>query len=76
MTVLQQFEKIIQDYAGDPGIAVTNESVITAEMGLDSYDLAQVLSIIEMHFNVDIPNRVAMQWQNAGDLIAYIEQNQ
>ena len=74
MFILQQLQLILREYTDNNSLNVNNDSKITADMGLDSYDLAQLVSIIETRFNIEVSARAAMQMQTAGDVAAYIEQ--
>ena len=75
MAVLERLQRILREFTGNQQLVVKNETTITIDIGLDSYDLASLLDVVESHFVVDIPNRVAMQMHTVGDLVAYIEQN-
>jgi len=73
MAVLLKLQAILREYTGDRSMTITAETVIAADIGLDSYDLAQLVGLIEETFNIEVSARAAMQMQTAGDVAAYIE---
>jgi len=75
MTELQQLQEILREYTGNKALVVKPETIITADMGLDSYDLAQLIGMVETRFDVEISDRAAMQMKSAGDVVAYIQLN-
>jgi len=75
MTVLEQLQGFLREYTGDNSMVVRNDTTILSDMGLSSYDLAQLVGVVEAHFRIEISDRAAMQMRTAGDLVAYIEKN-
>jgi len=75
MAVLGQLQEILREYTDDRSLVVRSDTSILADIGLSSYDLAQLICEVETHFRIEISDRAAMQMQTAGDLVAYIEQN-
>jgi len=59
---------------GDDSIVVTEDMQLTDDMGVDSYDLAVVVATVEQHFGIDVDYQAAMQLQNAGDVVRYIDE--
>jgi len=72
MTVLEQLQKIVREYTGDGSLHVEEGTLLTAGIGLDSYDMASLLGVVEEHFDVVIPDRAVMDMLTAGDMADYI----
>jgi len=75
MTTLEQFQAIVREHLGDESIVITRDTQLTDDMGVDSYDLAIIVAEVEQHFDIDVDYQAAMQLQNAGDVVRYIEQS-
>jgi len=73
MTVLEQLQAILRDYTGDNSIVLEQDTRLTADMGLDSYDLISLLGQTEDHFGIEIPDRAVLQMITAGDVAGYIQ---
>jgi len=74
MTVLEQLQVILRDFTGDGSLTLAQDTRLTADMGLDSYDLVSLIGLTEDHFEVEIPDRAVLQMITAGDVAAYIQQ--
>jgi len=42
--------------------------------GLDSYDRMSLLTELEEHFNVELPNQVAIQLKTLNEILAHLNQ--
>ena len=75
MTVTEQLRAIIRDHTGDDYLDVERDTLLTTGLGLDSYDLASLLGMVEEQFDVEIPNRIVAGMLTVGDVVDYLEKH-
>lgn len=71
--MLERIKEIIYENVGDIDINITEDTVLIADLGLNSLDLANLACIVEDEFDVEIPDRAIKDFQTVGDVIAFIE---
>ncbi len=71
--MLEELKQIIYEYVDDKGIAIDENTVLIADLGLSSLDLVDMACTAEDRFNIQIPDRVIRDFRTVGDVIAYIE---
>ena len=52
---------------------ITMESSFIDDLGADSLDLVDMLTIIEDDFNIVIPDEAAMNMRTVGDVVDYMQ---
>ena len=73
--MLEQIRNIITDYVEIDPMTVTEETSLRSDLGVNSYELMNMIVTIEDTFGVEIPDREFIALQTVGDLIAFIEKN-
>ena len=73
--MIEQFRKIITDYVEIDPMTITEETSLRSDLGVNSYELMNLIVTVEDTFGVEIPDREFVTFQTVGDLIAYIEKN-
>ena len=73
MDVKRDFLGILQDYVEFPVEEIAVDVPFKAASGVDSFMLMELVSALEDHFGITIPNRDLMGLKTAGDMIGYIE---
>jgi acyl carrier protein len=73
MNVRQEFLDIFQDYVDFPVSEVPTDKPFKATSGLDSFVFIEMISAVEEHFNIRIPNSDLLGFQTLDDMIHYIE---
>lgn len=70
--MLEKMTAIIQEYMGED-IAINEDTVLFADLGLNSLDLVNLSCEVEDAFDVEIPDRAIKDFKTVGDVIAFIE---
>ena len=70
--MLQLIQDIIYDVTGKSGI--TYETDFLQDLALNSFDVMNIISAFEEHFDTDIPTRDVWQLHQVKDVIAYLAQ--
>lgn len=55
---------------------ITMTTDIAEDLGADSLDVVEMLMTIEEEFGVTVPDDDVMAFKTAGDVVAYLENNQ
>ena len=73
--MLERLKEILIEATGNADIEVTEASVLTKDLGINSYDLVELVCNVEDEFDVEISDKVLRRFVTVGDLISYIQEN-
>lgn len=71
--MLERLSKLVHNQTGDNSIEITRESVLLADLGMNSFDLVNLVCEVEDEFGVEIPDRIIGTFKTVGDVIDYIK---
>ena len=71
--MIGKLTQIICEYTGNNDIAITENTVLIADLGLNSLDLVNLAVKVEDEFDIEIPDRAIKDFKTVGDVIAFIE---
>ena len=71
--MLDKLIDIIREYMDDNSIEITENTILIADLGLSSFDLVQLASIVEDELDVEIPDRMIKNFKTVGDVIAFLD---
>jgi len=55
--MLEQLQEIVRQFTGDAGLVLTGGTVLRTDLGLNSYELVELVCKVEDAFDVEIPDR-------------------
>lgn len=64
---------ILAEYTEVPMDKITETSSLTADLGLSSLDVVDVVVAFENEFDVEIPDEVILELTTVGDIVGYLE---
>lgn len=70
--MLEKLTEIIHEQTGDDTITINRNSVLLADLGMNSFDLINLVCVLEDEFEVEIPDRVIGDFKIVGDVMDYI----
>lgn len=73
--MIEKLTKIICEHTGNNDITITEDTVLIADLGLNSLDLVNLACIVEDEFDIEIPDRAIKDFKTVGDVIAFIEKS-
>ncbi len=73
MDIQKKLLEIMRDYTDGRITSAKKEDVLTADFGLNSFELFDLICIIEEQFELSIPDRILPTLVTVGDLVAYLE---
>ena len=71
--MLEKLTAIIKEYMDDNSIEVTENTILIADLGLSSFDLVQLASIVEDELDVEIPDRMIKTFKTIGDVAIFLD---
>ena len=71
--MIEKLTKIICEHTGNNDITITEDTVLIADLGLNSLDLVNLACIVEDEFDIEIPDRAIKDFKTVGDVIVFIE---
>ena len=70
---LEKIKPMISEKFGIDEAQITADTRIIEDLGADSLDLVDMLTIIEDDFNIVIPDEAAMIMRTVGDVVDYMQ---
>ena len=72
--MLEKLQEIIRRYTDSKEIVLTEDMVLMTDLGLNSYELVQIVCEVEDAFGVEIPDRAIGGLKTVGDVVRWIEE--
>ena len=70
---LEKIKPMIAEKFGIVEAQITADTRINEDLGADSLDLVDMLTIIEDDFNIVIPDEAAMNMRTVGDVVNFMQ---
>lgn len=70
--MLEQLANLVYDQTGDRSVEITRDTILLADLGMNSFDLVNLVCVVEDEFGVEIPDRVIGTFKTVGDVIDFI----
>ncbi len=70
--MIEELKEIIEEYTDEPLPEISMETALTADFGLNSFELFEIICKIEEKYSVTIPDRVLMSFSTVGDVVSYL----
>ena len=70
---LEKIKPMIEEKFGIDEAQITADTRIIEDLGADSLDLVDMLTIIEDDFNIVIPDEAAMNMRTVGDVVNFMQ---
>jgi acyl carrier protein len=73
MNVKKEFLDILQDYVDFPVEEIHTDEPFKSSSGVDSFVFIEVISSVEDHFGIRVPNADLVNFKTIDDIVGYIE---
>lgn len=70
--MFEKLQEIVKQYTYDENIIITGDTVLLADLGLNSYELVELVCEVEEKFDVEIPDRVISNFKTVQNVLDYI----
>ncbi len=74
MDIQAKLLEILTDYTGGRITDVKADDVMTSDFGLNSFELFDLVCIVEETFDISIPDRKLPELITVGDFVKYLEE--
>lgn len=71
--MLERLIALLSEYVVVDLAEITPETELRKDLGLNSLEFIHLVTVLEREFDIEIPEREAIDFQYIGDLIAYLE---
>lgn len=75
MNIRDDLLQILNDYTDGRITSVNPDDVLTADLGLNSFELFDLICIIEEKYDISIPDRLLPTLVTVKDVVDYLEEN-
>ena len=73
--MLEKLQEIVRECTGNQDLTITGETLLLIDLGLNSYELVEMVCKIEEEFNIEIPDRVISDFKTVQNVMDYITAN-
>jgi len=70
--MLDKLQKLVQRYIGDEEIVITSDMMLLTDLGLNSFELIQLVNDIEEIFSIKIPDKSLGDLKTVQNVLDYI----
>ena len=71
--MLEKLSNLVYDQTGDRSVEITRDTVLLADLGMNSFDLVSLVCVVEDEFGVEIPDRIIGSFKTVGDVLDYLD---
>ncbi len=75
MDIRKDLLEMMTDYTDGRITEVKPDDVLTSDLGFNSFELFDMICIIEEKYNISIPDRVLPTLVTVADVVNYLEEN-
>lgn len=75
MNIREELLEIMNEYTDGRITKVEPDDVLTSDLGLNSFELFDLVCIIEEKYDLSIPDRVLPSLVTVKDIVTYLEEN-
>ncbi len=70
--MLNKIANILSNYSKKPASDINEDTVLTSDLGLSSYDVVRIVTDFEDSFDIEIPDKEISKFQTVKDIIDYL----
>lgn len=71
--MLDKVIQMISEHTDIPMNKITGRSHLISDLGLNSYDVVDLVCLFEDQYSIEIPDRTIRGLQRVDDIVAYLE---
>lgn len=72
--MLDRLKKLIYPVLENKEIVISEDTVILRDLGINSYDIVELVCVLEDEFDIAIPDKKIKSFVTVGDIIKFIEE--
>lgn len=71
--MINKLTALIQEHTGKADLFITRDTTLLSDLGMNSFELVELVCVVEDEFEVEIPDRAIKDFKTVGDVIDFIE---
>lgn len=71
--MINKLTALIQEHTGKANLSITRDTALLSDLGMNSFELVELVCVVEDEFDVEIPDRAIKDFKTVGDVIDFIE---
>lgn len=71
--MINKLTALIQEHTGKDDLSITRDTALLSDLGMNSFELVELVCVVEDKFDVEIPDRAIKDFKTVGDVIDFIE---
>ena len=71
--MFEKVKSILQKKIGQKAEDITMDTVILSELGMNSFELVQLIATIEDELDIEIEDKALKKFVTVGDVVRYLE---
>lgn len=75
MNIRSELLEMMKEYTDGRITQVNSDDVLTSDLGLNSFELFDLVCMIEEKYNISIPDRILPSLVTVKDIVSYLEEN-
>ena len=68
----EKLQEIVRQYTDDDEIVISGEMVLLTDLGLNSFELVELICEVEDRFGVEIPDRAISRLKTVQNVLDYV----
>lgn len=75
MNIRSELLEMMNEYTDGRITQVNSDDVLTSDLGLNSFELFDLVCMIEEKYEISIPDRILPSLVTVKDIVSYLEEN-
>jgi acyl carrier protein len=71
--MIEELQELVRQYTDNKEVTITADTILLNDLGLNSYELVQLVSDLEERFDIEIPDRAISDFKTVYNVLDYIE---
>lgn len=71
--MINKLTALIQEHTGKNDLSIARDTALLSDLGMNSFELVELVCVVEDEFDVEIPDRAIKDFKTVGDVIDFIE---
>jgi len=74
--MLEKLQNLVREHTGNNDLTIHSDTVLLTGLGLNSYELVELICRIEDEFDVEIPDRYISSFKTVQNVLDYITEHE
>jgi acyl carrier protein len=70
--MIEKLQELVRQHTDNKEAVITGETILLTDLGLNSYELVELVSDLEETFNIEIPDRAISSFKTVQNVLDFI----